>query len=169
MPKCFISNMWCYLNQILVLKNWRHAWNCRRFCELAIHGKASCSLFFFSILVFLFSFFFFFLIRLSFLFKCIPFCFPFYFLVSLIIRESNLPLWERLTYESKLICSLCFYGFKKNKIGILHRHRTAQKKKRKLYGVNSEIAKNVTESKGPQGKVSLNYNRENIKNVYLNF
>ena len=48
---------------------------------------------------------------------------------------------------------------------------TAQlKKKRKLYDLNSEIAKNVTESKGPPAARYLYLiTGENIKNVYLNF
>ena len=61
-------------------------------------------------------------------------------------------------------------NLKKNKIGILHRHRTAQKKKRKLYGVNSEIAKNVTESKGPPAARYLSLLAgENIKYISVKF
>ena len=54
-------------------------------------------------------------------------------------------------------------NLKKNKIGILPRHRTAQKK-RKLYGVSSEIAKkcNIIE-RTPSGKVSLSSPRGKYK------
>ena len=58
-------------------------------------------------------------------------------------------------------------NLKKNKIGILPRHRTAPKK-RKLYGVNSEIAKKCNRiERTPSGKVSLTSPRGKYKIYFI--